>query len=311
VVDATRVGRRRRVVRDWAIRSKVTVLELLDSSLPEIRGFIDNEWLYEGCESEYGTVYVITAQREDSDCLVNVGDHVKIGWTKSQSAESRLKTLQTGNPLKLRVAAEFIAVDHRLEFELHQLFAIERCVGEWFMASESFVCWFNRVWDTNEIRLEWSAEDRINHLFGGQRDWHLETDVEHAIELGVDGLERRVFEAIEFAAVEHPWGQLELIDVVAANLSERKTCLSDIHQAEAAKSPATVWANGKRAHTVLPFYVVSGNSDYEFSWNLEERLLHCLSAVCAPTCRAHTEQNEDGSFGINVVHATGCLVARP
>jgi hypothetical protein len=288
---------------------KIVVRSLLDPSLPEMRGMSDNEWFYEGFEETYGTVYLITAKEDSGDGLINVGDYVKIGWTKAQSAAARVKDLQTGNPLKLEVAAEFIAADSRLETELHELFAVERCVGEWFKASNSFVYWFNRVWDTNEARLDWSAEDRLNHSLGGQRDWHVETDVEHAIEMGVQGLEQRVSAALELAFEDHPWAKLSMVEVVTANLNERKASLSPAHQAEADHRPTTVWASTKDSHTVLPFYVVEGMTDFEYSWTLEERLLHCLSAVCVPTCRAHTERQESGGLGISVVHSVGCLVA--
>lgn len=59
---------------------------------------------------------------------------VKIGVSKSP--EKRLKVMQTGNPRKLKVAAQLgpfsKAEAYRLERQMHQNFSRWRLVGEWF-----------------------------------------------------------------------------------------------------------------------------------------------------------------------------------
>jgi len=70
----------------------------------------------------HGFVYVIA-----------VGDpttHVKIGYTRHQPA-ARLKALQTGNPLPMRLMGA-VRGNENFEREYHQILAVERCAGEWF-----------------------------------------------------------------------------------------------------------------------------------------------------------------------------------
>jgi ribosomal protein L40E len=57
-------------------------------------------------------------------------DPIKIGFT-SGDAETRLKGIQTGSPVRLNVIAT-IESDYRLENQIHRKFAQHRLSGEWF-----------------------------------------------------------------------------------------------------------------------------------------------------------------------------------
>ena len=60
---------------------------------------------------------------------------VKIGFTESQSAQERLRGVQTGNPAKLAVLHEMEG-SFRDEKEIHDLLSAYRLNGEWFDASQ-------------------------------------------------------------------------------------------------------------------------------------------------------------------------------
>ena len=62
--------------------------------------------------------------------FIRSGDWVKIGHTK-KSARIRLKELQTGNPIELKLLGS-VEGDHREECRLHDLFSPFRGFGEWF-----------------------------------------------------------------------------------------------------------------------------------------------------------------------------------
>lgn len=68
--------------------------------------------------------------RPENDC----GKVVKIGFTKSHPY-SRLKTLQTGSPLPLKVWFYFHG-SQDLEAAFHETFAELRVHGEWFMVQD-------------------------------------------------------------------------------------------------------------------------------------------------------------------------------
>jgi len=57
--------------------------------------------------------------------------NIKIGYTASKCADSRLKALQTGNPERLTVLATFQG-DERAERWMHAEFSQFRVAGEWF-----------------------------------------------------------------------------------------------------------------------------------------------------------------------------------
>ena len=59
---------------------------------------------------------------------------VKIGVT-DRDVENRLAELQTGNPRKLRIV-RVLEGDEAEERRLHELFAEERLLGEWFRLSD-------------------------------------------------------------------------------------------------------------------------------------------------------------------------------
>lgn len=69
----------------------------------------------------------------------------KIGYTKSESAEKRLKTLNCGNPSKLILRSVYYTdTPSKLEARLHRRFADFRLEGEWFNLNEYAVNGFER-----------------------------------------------------------------------------------------------------------------------------------------------------------------------
>lgn len=65
---------------------------------------------------------------------ISDGEHIKIGYT-AKSVWSRLKSLQTGNPRKLKLLA-FHPGGLDDEAQMHNRFASARAQGEWFIFSE-------------------------------------------------------------------------------------------------------------------------------------------------------------------------------
>lgn len=66
------------------------------------------------------------------------GRLVKIGWTKT-CPKRRVRALQTGSPVKIRLAGVIETDDPRLEKELHARFADSRVQGEWFRRSKELM----------------------------------------------------------------------------------------------------------------------------------------------------------------------------
>lgn len=79
------------------------------------------------------TVYFI----RDLECGL-----IKIGYTRGQSAEGRLSTLQTANAHKLALIA-IMEGGYPDESELHQQFAAHHVRGEWFRPAADLVEWMN------------------------------------------------------------------------------------------------------------------------------------------------------------------------
>lgn len=73
-----------------------------------------------------GSIYFIQAE---------TGGAVKVGWTSSRSAESRLQQLQCGNPNKLRIVRLIENASQGDERALHKRFSSLRVLNEWFDAS--------------------------------------------------------------------------------------------------------------------------------------------------------------------------------
>lgn len=64
----------------------------------------------------------------------------KIGFTSDSNIEKRKKALQTGNPIKLRIAGYFPCPSIKTERVIHSLFKSYRKEGEWFELSPNTVC---------------------------------------------------------------------------------------------------------------------------------------------------------------------------
>lgn len=63
--------------------------------------------------------------------FISDGEFVKIGYTTADDAEQRLKSLQTGNPKKLKLLKS-VPGDSQTERKCHQSLARYRVSGEWF-----------------------------------------------------------------------------------------------------------------------------------------------------------------------------------
>lgn len=97
-----------------------------------------SEGLVTGTHIEGQHVYFITD-----------GEYIKIGI--SNDTRSRLKSLQTANARKLRVAAIVPYGGIELETELHLQFAHLRAKGEWFKISKDLEKYIKDVITTNYV----------------------------------------------------------------------------------------------------------------------------------------------------------------
>ena len=85
-----------------------------------------------------GYVYLIAENGFD--------DRYKIGSTKSNKADHRLKQLQTGNSNKLYLKDSFETdVPFKLEKMLHNHFKDKGTIGEWFELDKSDIKNFNTI----------------------------------------------------------------------------------------------------------------------------------------------------------------------
>jgi hypothetical protein len=97
---------------------------------------------------------------------------VKVG-SSSIGAAARLRALQTGSPVPLRLVCA-VAGDQALEFELHRKFARHRTNGEWFADAPEIRDWFARrlQQDTRRLAAQKAAalvNSHLRDLFGSDR----------------------------------------------------------------------------------------------------------------------------------------------
>jgi Meiotically up-regulated gene 113 len=106
-----------------------------------------------------GFVYFIGGQLSERDA------RVKIGYTDSKPSV-RLKALQTGSPIKLRVLA-YLRGDMRLEAKLHETFMPLHLHGEWFSLDQKLhdLVWYlsyqNPNMDNVNALFKWAVDDVI------------------------------------------------------------------------------------------------------------------------------------------------------
>jgi hypothetical protein len=78
------------------------------------------DWQYQAGKAQHRCVYILECR-----------GFYKIGKTANLNA--RLKNLQTTNPFEVRIAHVVFTNDHtQVESALHEIFAENRTVGEWF-----------------------------------------------------------------------------------------------------------------------------------------------------------------------------------
>lgn len=111
------------------------------------------------------TVYII--QAEDTP-------YIKIGLTYQASVIPRLKNLQTGCPLELKLLA---TTQKFTEAELHQAFRDYRVRGEWFWCRDRLESFVN-----NLIRLQYKHPERYKPRFDGTYDKFCAERFEQVIE---------------------------------------------------------------------------------------------------------------------------------
>ena len=101
-------------------------------------------------------VYVLSENELPDPIPVADRFFVKIGFTTSGDAQSRVKGCQTGNPRRLTVVREFEGSEID-EKTLHKLFSKYREIGEWFLLPGFLV---SAIQDVDSK----SADDLIDHL---------------------------------------------------------------------------------------------------------------------------------------------------
>lgn len=80
-------------------------------------------------ECGYGWVYLLKEDSDDSLC--------KIGVTKCDKVEDRIKKLQTGNGNKIRLVSSFLSSKpFKLEKMMHRKYQFNREEGEWFLMTK-------------------------------------------------------------------------------------------------------------------------------------------------------------------------------
>ena len=85
----------------------------------------------------------------------NDGLRYKIGCTKSDNVNKRLKTLQTGNPNKLTLVKAYQTdKPHKLESLLHTHFKGRQTLNEWFDLEDTDVDGFEALCDRYQGFIE-------------------------------------------------------------------------------------------------------------------------------------------------------------
>lgn len=85
---------------------------------------------------ENGYVYIVSFE---SDVLRRLNPYAKIGM--ALNVEKRLKGIQIGSPLKLKIFGYFESDSPQTaEAHIHQLLKSDNVSGEWFSISEKMIC---------------------------------------------------------------------------------------------------------------------------------------------------------------------------
>ena len=78
----------------------------------------------------------------------SIDNYYKIGCTRFNDVDRRLKQLQTGNPNELSLVLSYeTGSPFKLEKMLHNRFSSLRCHGEWFRLDEAAVAEFGSICD--------------------------------------------------------------------------------------------------------------------------------------------------------------------
>lgn len=93
-------------------------------------------------------------QHEGNIYLITDGEFFKIGRTK-HSAQKRLKELQTGNPLELRLLCEIPVFNpSKVESTLHRRFSYCKEHNEWFCLTQKDVSSFEALCKQTDNNFE-------------------------------------------------------------------------------------------------------------------------------------------------------------
>ena len=118
--------------------------------------------------------------------FIAAGKHIKIGY--SVDPVSRLKELQTGNPLKLSIRATIQNGCFKTETGLHEMFEHLRKKGEWFRYTDEL------LWFTHAVR-KYPEEQNIKTLYMNSQAMRLVNKAktrgpEHKLSKRIKGIKR-------------------------------------------------------------------------------------------------------------------------
>lgn len=110
-------------------------------------------------------------------------DRIKIGYTSSDDAEQRLKTLQTGSPCKLYIMAIMPYGSLQQEAALHKTFDDYNVIGEWFEVTEGLMAFISNFAEPLATREEEVRTEDIYRQTDG-------VPAHARLEIGVNGYRR-------------------------------------------------------------------------------------------------------------------------
>lgn len=90
----------------------------------------------------------------------SIDKYYKIGCTRFNDVDRRLRQLQTGNPNSLSLEHAYkTSAPFKLEKMLHNRFSSLRCHGEWFRLDEATVAEFGSICDSYQRIIDSLADN--------------------------------------------------------------------------------------------------------------------------------------------------------